>query len=158
MGSIAWSSGKILMGKGKSRVLRPVWKYIPPPYNILKPVTLFHAPVGAKHSGLNTPEATIQVIGQAKATIPHKILVDLGIKDIEVVGGKEIKFGSDGEKTDVGTRLKSTTSGLSINEEGDYVPDVDLQDRNVRKPKVKKESHHTSKDKTNKLTSMKGLK
>jgi hypothetical protein len=119
-GSIAWATGELTHGKGKNRITRPVWKYIAPPYTDLKPKTMMYPPVGARNADSIKPEATIQVIGQARARVPGKVNIDLGWTDIEVLNGRTINFKSGGTKTDVGTRINSNTQGMSLSD-GDFM-------------------------------------
>jgi hypothetical protein len=98
-GSITWKQGAF-------------WKYIPPPYNQLKPITIKEAPAGARLTG-RKPLDTIQIIGEARG-VPEKITVDLGFVDILVTKGRDIDFVGDGLYTDAGTNLSSQTKGMSI--------------------------------------------
>ncbi len=98
-GSITWKQGYD-------------WKYIPPPYNQLKPISLGkEPPSGAKVTG-RKPLDTIQIIGQAKG-VPARISIDLGFVDIVILNGKEIEFAGGGLETDIGTNLSSKTKGMS---------------------------------------------
>ena len=102
-GSYAWRQGMY-------------WKYIPPPYNQDKPITLPRgvAPKGAKIGG-RTPAQTIQMIGQPRGVTPKDVSIDLGIVDAFITaGGTQINFTGKGQYTDVGTRLPSPTQGMSI--------------------------------------------
>jgi len=108
VGSIAWRQGMLRGGV--------VWKYIPPPWDMDKPLTLVgKVPTGAINTGLRTPRETVQMIGKPKAVVPKSISIDLGVVDIYVTNyGKNIKFGGRGMETDVGKRLSSPTKGMSI--------------------------------------------
>jgi hypothetical protein len=103
-GSIAWKKGIF-------------WKYVPPPYNQLKPVTLAKgvSPVGADLSGGNSPYTTIQKIGESTSPVPSKLSTDDGVVDVFVSGGgTSIQFVGKGEQTNVGKRIASTTQGMSV--------------------------------------------
>lgn len=118
-GSIAWASGEIYQGEGENRELKPVWNYIPPPWNMDKPITLFAPPVGAIKTDSVDPHVTVQMIGKSGAPVPSHISVDKGVVDILISeGGKRITFFGNGEYTDYGTRDPSTTKGMSIPESG----------------------------------------
>ena len=101
-GSIAWKQGLF-------------WKYIPPPWGQSKPITLSAPPRGALHTGSDSPQATIQVIGRSRKTrVPKEIEIDLGWADIRIVNGTEIYYKSGGEWTNTGTRIDSPTRGMSV--------------------------------------------
>jgi hypothetical protein len=160
-GSIAWASGEILSGRGKSRVKRPVWKYIPPPYNMDKPITLLSAPRGAVNSESVNSYDTIQVIGRSRSGVPERVSVDLGWTDITVVRGQQIIHKSGGETTNVGTRLASNTRGMSIGEDvvvfGDEVEELPHRTINrvtmsKKKPRRKRLSDYEY------MTTLKGFK
>ncbi len=146
-GSITWAQGRLRAGN--------VWKYIPPPYNIRKPITLFNAPIGARNTDSIVPTETIQIIGSAKG-VPKRVSVDLGFADIEVLNGKTISFKSSGEKTNVGTNDPSTTQGLSILD-GDFGEvESDMSSIIKSKPiKMKKKRKMSSWDY---MTSLKGFR
>lgn len=100
-GSISWKQGLF-------------WKYIPPPWDQKKPITLIHPPEGADISG-RTPKETIQMIGQPGADVPKEVSIDLGIVDIYISNyGKSIEFSGGGQKTEVGKRLGGSTMGMSV--------------------------------------------
>lgn len=102
------------------------WKYIPPPYDQPEPISLGETPpIGAKYTGGRTPGETLQIIGQAGASVPSRIAIDLGVVDILIRDGQEIQFESGGLDTDVGESLGSPTEGMSIggvDMERRYVP------------------------------------
>jgi hypothetical protein len=101
-GSIAWKQGIF-------------WKYIPPPWNQEKPITLDYPPIGAKNIGETTPAKTIQMIGKARAKVPKSASVDLGVVDVFIDDyGQKIAFTGKGEQTAVGERVSGTTQGMSI--------------------------------------------
>lgn len=111
-GSVTWRQGELQRG----RVNVGVWKYIPPPWDQNKPVTIYNPPLGAKVGG-RTPAETIQVIGRSRRyKIPKEITIDMGWADVTIIDGKEIYFASGGEETDFGTRISSTTEGMSVDE------------------------------------------
>ena len=104
--SIAWRQGA-------------VWKYVPPPWDQPKPITLSQAPIGAVKTGNKTPRDTIQLIGKpnrrSKIKVPESASVDLGVVDILVTKyGRAIEFKGQGEKTVVGQRIAGATTGMSI--------------------------------------------
>ena len=150
-GSITWYQGEMLQGRGKGRVLRPVWKYIPPEDFVTgaKPRTLYAPPIGAKNTDARTARGTIQVIGKPGTRVPDKVDVDLGWADISVVGGKEIQFKGGGGETNVGTRIDSTTSGMSMEEGGTY----DSPELPVRGTNRKLTNKQLPRKKTKRLTS-----
>ena len=55
-----------------------------------------------------------RTVGDALRTVPGRVAVDLGWADIEVIGGREIRFKSGGESTNVGTRVASNTVGMTL--------------------------------------------
>lgn len=90
-----------------------VIKYIPPPYDQPKPLSLIgQEPEGWRDLG-RTPAETLQVIGVAKK-VPKSVSVDLGFSDILITDGKTIQFAGKGLVTDVGKRLPSPTRGMSV--------------------------------------------
>ena len=107
-GTIAWRQGE---SRG-----RPLWKVIPPPYDIPKPITILYPPAGAKYTdirGKGSVDKTIQTIGGPALS---DVYIDLGIFDIKITAGEErprIQFKSGGLTTDVGTRISSPTTGMS---------------------------------------------
>ncbi len=123
-GSIAWATGSMYQGSGKNRVLRPVWKYIPPEDfgKALKPRTIYSPPHGAKNIQSASPYETIQVIGRSRSSVPHRLTVDLGWADIEVLDGTDIVFSGSGLDTDYGPRIGSPTTGMGVNDIGDLIP------------------------------------
>ena len=113
-GSIAWKQGALTVG-GE---LQPVWKYIPPPWSVSKPITLLRPPEDAVNTGMRTPRETIQMIGKPEAKVPKSISIDLGIADIYVSNhGKNIRFEGKGLETDVGKRIAGPAKGMDIQEE-----------------------------------------
>jgi hypothetical protein len=85
------------------------WKYIPPPWNQKKPITLKNAPHGAVNAGSRIPKQTIQMIGKPGATVPKTASVHLGIVDILIDDyGRTIRFVSRE------TRNGTPTTGLSV--------------------------------------------
>jgi hypothetical protein len=111
-GSLTWANGSLM--RGKSRVMRPVWYYIPPPYDMSDAIPLSAPPHGAKNSDSVSPYATIQIIGQPRASVPRRVVKDLGWADIEILDGKTIHFTAKGLGTDVGTRISSPTKGMEL--------------------------------------------
>ena len=109
-GSYAWKQGIY-------------WKYIPPPYNQSKPITLPKgiAPMGAQKLGGRTPQETIQIIGHSrKYRIPARVDIDMGIVDAFITpdNGGEITFTGKGQETNVGSRIDSTTQGMDMGDGG----------------------------------------
>jgi hypothetical protein len=115
-GSITWAQGELYRGSGVNRVLRPVWKYIPPEDfgTAAKPRTVYAPPHGAVNIESTIPAETIQIIGKTRKGVPKTISIDLGWADIEVLNGTDIRFVSAGETTNVGTRLPSKTMGMAV--------------------------------------------
>jgi len=117
-GSIAWKQGMF-------------WKYIPPPWNQQKPITLRNMPKGARAGG-RTPAQTVQMIGEPDANVPSSVSVDLGVVDLYITEkGKHIEFSGGGLKTTVGDRLSSSTKGMSVGASASKV-------RHKSKPKKRK--------------------
>ena len=160
VGSIAWRQGMF-------------WKYIDPkdfargekPQTLPRGVT----PVGAVKTSLRTPDETIQVIGDDNSRVPDTIRIDKGVVDITISGkGKRIDFTGKGRRTNVGKRIDSTTTGMSVNGvSGDIISDRELQeadevirDRVARtqstKPKAKRKKKSDSW--LDDLTSLKGMR
>lgn len=92
------------------------WKIIPPPYDVLKPVSSRAAPSGVTILK-GTPQQTLTFIG---GVIPFSnISFDLGVVDGFIdVGSRTIHFTGEGMKTDVGKRVLGPAKGLSIPAEG----------------------------------------
>jgi hypothetical protein len=104
-GSIAWAQGFI-------------WYYIPPPWDMDAPIPLRTAPKGANNPTGTVPEETLQVIGKPRSRVPREIAIDIGAFDALVSDyGRRIQFSGHGVKTDVGTRVPSTTRGMAVNNE-----------------------------------------
>jgi hypothetical protein len=160
-GSVVWAMGEMLQGRGKGRVLSPVWKYIPPEDfgTGAKPRTLYAPPIGATNTGSRTPRDTIQVIGDGSG-IPDGISVDLGWTDITIHRGSEISFTGGGRKTNIGTRMNSNTQGMSIDEAGmDYSGTPTSSGINRTKMGKKRPNRvKRSQDDFSSITSLKGLK
>jgi hypothetical protein len=103
-GTIVWKMGETKKGD--------VYKIIPPPYTMPKPITSKHPPKGmTKTKG--TPQETLTFIG---GKVPFEnVSFDLGVTDGFIdVKAKKIKFTGGGEKTNVGTRIESTTKGVAL--------------------------------------------
>ena len=95
--------------------MKPVWKYIPPPYEHEKPITLFGPPQGAVRVTMRTPKETIQMIGTPEGKVPERVSIDLGVADILILdSGRRIEYRGGGLETDVGKRISSPTTGMSI--------------------------------------------
>lgn len=102
-GTIVWRMGK---------TDGDVYKIIPPPYTMLKPITSKHPPKGmTKTKG--TPQETLTFIG---GKLPFKnVSFDLGVTDGFIdVKSRTIKFTGRGQETNVGTRIESTTKGVAL--------------------------------------------
>jgi len=140
-GSIAWATGELSRGKGKSRV--PVWKWIAPPFTQDKPYTLTSPPIGAVNKDSIKPHETIQMIGKPDAPVPERVTIDQGAVDLLVSeGGKRIEFFGGGLATDYGKRLASPTTGLSI-PGGDLIdidtfPGTPVSGRGINRTKMSK--------------------
>lgn len=137
------------------------WKYIPPPYDIDKPITLPKGvvPEGAKLG--KTPQETIQMIGLKKGVIPKDVSVDLGIVDAFITAGAtRITFTGKGEETDVGQRLPSPTKGMSIpavKSEDIYSPPAKkVKRKSAKRAKSKRKAKDN--DQFGGLTSLRGHK
>jgi hypothetical protein len=101
IGSIVWRQGF-------------VYRYLPPPWDQLKPLTLRFPPTGYKDKGI-TPAETIQIIGKPQANIPKTFSIDLGVADILISGhGKRIRYLGKGTETDIGGRIPDTVTGMSV--------------------------------------------
>jgi hypothetical protein len=105
-GSIAWRQGELF---GKEEI-----KYIPPPYNQPKPITLLgKKPAGWLEKG-RTPQETLQIIGEPGVSIPQTVSFNLGVVDGLINTQKmSIDFTGGGLATDVG-KLGNPTTGMSI--------------------------------------------
>jgi len=105
-GSIAWRQGAPW---GIEQI-----KYIPPPYNQSKPISLLGVrPEGWKELG-RTPQETLQVIGSREG-VPKEITIDLGVTDIRISDfARKIEFTGRGLLTDVGERIPGPEKGMSI--------------------------------------------
>ena len=113
-GSITWRQGMLKVG-GE---LRPVWKYIPPPFDQPKPITLLAPPAGAVRVEMRTPKETVQMVGEPSGPVPERISVDLGIADIYVTNfGRNIEYKGKGLETVVGKRIMLPEKGMSISGE-----------------------------------------
>jgi len=96
-----------------------VWRFVPPPWNQLKPMTLPKGvvPAGAINTQSNVPSETIQMVGQpgTGSKVPMRASIDLGVADVYISdSGRKIEFSGKGLQTDVGARIPSTTKGMSI--------------------------------------------
>jgi len=95
------------------------WKWIPREDFVdgVKPRTLPKGitPLGAKFTGLRTPQETIQVIGDTGVPVPD-FRVDLGKTDIVITNqAQTIRYTGKGEQTNVGDRIPNTTQGMTVN-------------------------------------------
>lgn len=146
-GSLAWKMGW-------------TWKYIPPPWDQKKPISLPRGvvPAGARIGG-RTPRETVQMIGVPGSKVPKSASIDLGVVDVYITNyGRSIRFGGHGEETDVGKSLGSTTTGMTINEEdteGVLEPETKTK-RLPAKSRAKKVKRKN--DWLNRLTGLGGLK
>ena len=110
-GSIAWAQGA---RKGVRGIMVDQWYFIPPPFDQKKPISLSAPPLGALRTGSRKPKDTIQIVGRSRKAIPQKVDIDLGFVDITVLGGRKIVFKGGGEKTNIGTRIPSPTTGMDL--------------------------------------------
>jgi len=103
-GTIAWKMGETKRGEE--------YKIIPPPYTMLKPISSRYPPKGMTRTK-GTPQETLTFIG---GKVPFKnVSFDLGVTDGFIdVKARKIEFTGGGQKTDVGTRIISTTKGVSL--------------------------------------------
>jgi hypothetical protein len=139
-GSIAWAMGE---RKGIRGMLVPQWYYIPPEDfgAAAKPRSLSAPPQGARVTDSVKPSETIQIIGRSRITrVPKEVTMDLGFTDIIITNGNQISFAGSGLKTDVGTRVASNTTGMSVDEGGDYLTDESYSTQRS-KTKAKKSSN-----------------
>ena len=103
-GTIVWKMGETKRGNE--------YKIIPPPYTMLKPISSRYPPKGmTKTKG--TPQETLTFIG---GKVPFgNVSFDLGVTDGFVdVKARKIEFTGGGQQTNVGTRIESTTKGVSL--------------------------------------------
>ena len=119
-GTIVWKGGM-------------VYKIIPPPYTLEKPITSWTPPVGmTKTEG--TPQETLTFLGDK---VPFtNVAFDLGVVDGYIdVKKKRIVFRGDGEETNVGKRITSSTKGITLSEatkESIVIPPKKKVKRNLR--------------------------
>ena len=106
----------------------PQWYFIPPPYDMDKPISLSAPPMGAVRTDSASPYDTIQVIGRSRmVTVPESISMDMGVTDAFVTEyGQRITFKGKGKETNVGTRIPETTKGMSIPSVEEYIEASDL--------------------------------
>lgn len=102
-GSVTWKQGMF-------------WKWIPREdfQDGAKPRTLPKgvAPIGAKNTGLRTPQETVQVIGEGE--VPD-FRVDLGKVDLTISNqAQTIAFAGGGANTNIGERIDSTLAGMTV--------------------------------------------
>lgn len=117
-GTIVWLSGWC-------------WKIVPPPYDQLKPISSRVPPVGIRRTG-RTPAETIQIIG---GPAPFTLDLDLGWTDAHIdAGSEEISFKGKGLATDIGKRITSVTTGMSVGttSDADVANNVPMSGRRVR--------------------------
>ena len=127
-GSIVWKQGF-------------TWKYIPPPYDAAKPYSLGkRVPPGAVDTGSNRPANTLQIVGTA-LSVPRLLSVDLGWTDVFIRDGRDIKFKSGGEYTDVGERISTNTQGMTVSrgfpEEQPVTEEDELREGELREDKLR---------------------
>ncbi len=98
-GTVVWKQGYM-------------WKVVPPPYNVKKPISTRTAPVGVTVFE-GTPQETLTFIG---GVVPFAdISFDLGVVDGYIdVKAKKIVFTGGGLKTEFGERIPSPTVGVTI--------------------------------------------
>jgi hypothetical protein len=103
-GSVVWLMGELKRGQE--------WKAILPPYTQNKPISTTLRPIGVK-ARTGTPQETLTFIG---GKLPFKnVAFDLGITDGYIdVKNKRIEFAGGGLKTDVGKRIPSPTTGITL--------------------------------------------
>jgi hypothetical protein len=103
-GTIVWKMGETQRGEE--------YKIIPPPYTMLKPISSRYPPKGmTKTKG--APQETLTFIG---GKVPFQnVSFDLGVTDGFIdVKARKIEFTGGGQKTNVGTRIESTTKGVAL--------------------------------------------
>jgi len=103
-GTIVWRMGETKRGEE--------YKIIPPPYSMLKPISSRYPPKGMTRTK-GTPQETLTFIG---GKVPFgNVSFDLGVTDGFIdVKAKTIRFTGQGQKTNVGTRIESTTRGVAL--------------------------------------------
>lgn len=103
-GTIVWNQGETERGDE--------YKIILPPYTMRKPISSKYPPKGmTKTKG--TPQQTLTFIG---GKVPfNNVSFDLGVTDGFIdVKHRKIKFTGGGQRTNVGTRIESTTRGVAL--------------------------------------------
>lgn len=126
-----------------------------------KPISLSAPPLGAINTDSASPYDTIQVIGRPRVAVPSRADVDLGWADIYVLNGREIKFKAGGERTNIGTRIVSTTKGMAIPGGEDLIPGTPASVRGISRPAMsKKKPKRKSKreDDYSAITSVRGVR
>jgi hypothetical protein len=145
MGQKEYPDGTIAFKMGETR-RGEEYKIIPPPYTMLKPISSKYPPKGmTKTKG--TPQETLTFIGDK---VPfHNVSFDLGVTDGFIdVKAKKIRFTGGGEKTNVGTRIESTTKGVSLaNNKALTKPRIERVSNKPRRGKLV--SHGVYADKSN---------
>ncbi len=100
-GTLAWRQGAF-------------YRWIPPPWNQLKPKSSRTPPIGFVERG-RTPRETVQIIGKPDSKVPKSVSIDLGVVDIFIEDyGKTIRFKGEGETTIAGESIQSPTMGMSV--------------------------------------------
>lgn len=97
------------------------WRYIPPPYDIPRPIALPKGvtPYGAKNiydSGPGVAKRTLQIIPEG-AIPPRSISIDIGSHDVFIRyedGRLTMEHRTGGEDTDVGGKKGIPTSGMTV--------------------------------------------
>ncbi len=128
-----------------------VWKIIPPPYIILKPISTRTPPVGVTVLK-GSPQETLTFLG---GVIPHRdISFDLGVVDGYIdVKAKKIIFTGGGLGTKVGLSLPEPTKGITFpSVTSERVRAIEMEQRNAlgvaMKPRKRKVRSTTLKPKT----------
>ena len=131
-GTIVWRMGSL---KGKNGV----YKVIPPPYTMAKPITSRTPPKGMRRTK-GTPQQTLTFIG---GKVPFSnVSFDLGVTDGFIdVKDRTIKFTGGGQKTDVGTRMPGPTRGVALTGKPSLLQEL------AQKPRAVRQSRKRAKDK-----------
>jgi hypothetical protein len=118
-GTVVFRMGSLKGKGGQFKVIKP---------DALDVITLSKPPKGMRRT-TGTPQQTLTFLG---GKVPYKnVAFDLGVTDGFIdVKNRTIRFSGDGEKTDVGTRLPSTTKGVSLTDKAPLLQEL------TQKPRV----------------------
>jgi hypothetical protein len=110
-----------------------VYKIIPPPYTLLRPITSRYPPKGMVRTK-GTPQQTLTFIG---GKVPFEnVSFDLGVTDGFIdVKSRTIEFTGRGLQTDVGTRILGPTRGVELKHNPPVYRPSKMEDK-VKKPLI----------------------